>query len=127
MVPHGEEENLPKNLTFFEVSPDEKQVLVGGYDGEVSVLTLATGDVQEWQKAGDYNLMGAPVWRNAEEITYARRNPTADGKMPVRKAEIVLRKAIPGKGDQEKVLSRDWSSEMLESIYSGSDRNSKGP
>jgi hypothetical protein len=127
MVPHGEEENLPKNLTFFEVSPDQKQVLVGGYDGEVSVLTLATGDVQEWQKAGDYNLMGAPVWRNAEEITYARRNPTAEGKMPARKAEIVLRKAIPGKGDQEKVLSRDWSSEMLESIYSGADRNSKGP
>jgi hypothetical protein len=122
MVPRGTEENLPKNLTFFEVSPDEKQVLVGGYDGEVSVLTLATGDVQEWQKAGDYNLMGAPVWRNSEEITYARRNPTMDGKKPPRKAEIVLRKAVPGKGDQEKVLSRDWSNDMLESVFSGSDK-----
>ena len=122
MVPRGGEENLPKSLTFFEVSPDEKQVLVGGRSGEVSVLTLATGDVQEWQKAGDYNLMGAPVWRNAEEITYARRNPTVEGKMPARKAEIVLRKAVPGKGDQEKVLSRDWSNDMLESVFSGSDK-----
>ena len=122
MVPRGGEENLPKSLTFFEVSPDEKQVLVGGRSGEVSVLTLATGDVQEWQKAGDYNLMGAPVWRNAEEITYARRNPTVEGKKPLRKAEIVLRKAVPGKGDQEKVLSRDWSNDMLESVFSGSDK-----
>ena len=122
MVPRGKEENLPKNLTFFEVSPDEKQVLVGGYDGEVSMLTLATGDVGTWQKAGEYNLMGAPVWRNAEEITYARRNPTVDGKVPSRKAEIVLRSVVPGKGDQEKVLSRDWSNETLESVFSGSDK-----
>ena len=122
MVPRGKEENLPKNLTFFEVSPDEKQVLVGGYDGEVSMLTLATGDVGTWQKAGEYNLMGAPVWRNAEEITYARRNPTVDGKEPSRKAEIVLRSVVPGKGDQEKVLSQNWSNDMLESVFSGSDK-----
>jgi len=122
MIPRGEQENMPKNLTFFEVSPDERQVLVGGYEGEVSVLTLATGDVQKVQKAGEYNLMGAPVWRNTEEITYARRNPIADGKKPSRKAEIVLRKVVLGKGDQEKVLSQGWSNEMLESVYSGSDR-----
>jgi hypothetical protein len=86
------------------------------------MLTLATGDVGTWQKAGEYNLMGAPVWRNAEEITYARRNPTVDGKEPSRKAEIVLRSVVPGKGDQEKVLSRDWSNDMLESVFSGSDK-----
>lgn len=127
MVPRGEEEKLPKNLTFFEVSPDEKQVLVGGVDGEVSVLTLATGDVEALQKTGEYSLWGAPVWRNAEEITYARRNPTEEGKMPARKAEIVLRKVVLGKGGQEKVLSRDWSNEMLESVYSGTERHPKGP
>ncbi len=122
MIPRGEQENMPKNLTFFEVSPDERQVLVGGYEGEVSMLTLATGDVGTWQKAGEYNLMGAPVWRNAEEITYARRNPTVDGKEPSRKAEIVLRSVVPGKGDQEKVLSQNWSNDMLESVFSGSDK-----
>ena len=122
MIPRGEVENLPKGLTFFEVSPDDQRVLVGGVDGEVSVLTLATGEVQEWQKAGDYNLMGAPVWRNAEEITFARRNPLLDGKRPDRWAEIVRRRATPGPGDQEVVLSKDWSKEMLESVYSPSDR-----
>jgi hypothetical protein len=122
MTRRGEEENMPKNLTFFEVSPDEKQVLIGGYEGEVSVLTLVTGDVEKLQKAGEYNLMGAPVWRKADEITYARRNPTVEGKNPSRKAEIVLRKVVLQKGDQEKVLSQGWSDEMLESVFSGSDK-----
>jgi len=122
MIPRGEADNLPKGLTFFEVSPDDRRVLVGGVDGEVSVLTLATGEVQEWQKAGDYNLMGAPVWRNAEEIAYARRNPLVDGRRPDRWAEIVRRRATPGPGDGEVVLSRDWSKEMLESVYGPSDR-----
>ncbi len=122
LLPRGEEEKMPKNLTFFEVSPDERRVLVGGFGGEVSVLTLATGDVEQLQKAGDYNLMGAPVWRNAGEITFARRNPAADGKPPARKAEIVLRKVVLNKGDQEKVLSQGWPDAMLESVFSGSDK-----
>jgi dipeptidyl aminopeptidase/acylaminoacyl peptidase len=122
LVPRGEEANLPKNLTFFEPSPDEKQILVGGFEGEVSVLTLATGDVAVWQKTGDYGLRAAPVWRSSDEITYARRNPAENGKPPVRKAEIVLRKSGSGKGDQETVLSKGWSDEMLASVFSPSDQ-----
>ena len=117
MIPRNNEEHMPKVLTFFEVSPDEKQVLVGGYEGEVSVLTLATGEVQQIQESGEYNLMAAPVWRKDGEITYAKRNPTADGKRPDRKAEIVLRK-----GDQEQVLSQGWSSDMLEQVFPSSDK-----
>ena len=126
-IPRSEEEKTPKNLTFFEVSPDEKQVLVGGFDGEVSVIALATGNVEELQQAGEYCLMGAPVWRNAEEITYARRNPAVEGKNPSRKGEIVLRKVVLQKGDREKVLSQNWSTEMLESVYGGSEKHPKGP
>ena len=117
MVPRNNEEHLPKVLAFFEVSPDEKQVLVGGYEGEVSVLTLSTGEVQQVQESGEYSLMAAPVWRKDGEITYAKRNPMADGKRPDRKAEIVLRK-----GDQEKVLSQGWSDDMLEQVFPGSDK-----
>jgi hypothetical protein len=127
MIPRSEAEKMPKNLTFFEVGPDEKQVLVGGFDGEVSVLTLASGDVDEVQQAGEYSLMGAPVWRNAEEITYARRNPAVEGKNPSRKGEIVLRKVVLQKGDREKVLSQDWSKEMLESVYGSSENHPQGP
>jgi hypothetical protein len=122
MIPRGEEENMPKNLTFFELSPDERRVLVGGYEGEVGVLTIASGEVGRLQKAGDYNLMAAPVWRNNDEITYARRNPAENGKQPARKAEIVLQKISPAKGDHETVLSKDWSADLLESVFSGSDK-----
>ena len=117
MIPRNNEEHLPKVLAFFEVSPDEKQVLVGGYEGEVSVLTLSTGEVQQVQESGEYNLLAAPVWRKDGEITYAKRNPTTDGKRPDRKAEIVLRK-----GDNVKVLSQSWSSDMLEEVFPGSDK-----
>lgn len=122
IIPRGEEEDLPKNLSFFEVSPDEKQVLIGGYEGEVSVLTLVTGDVERLQRAGEYNLMAAPVWRQAGEITFARRNPAADGKEPARKAEIVRRKVVLKKGDKETVLSQGWSDKMLEDVFSGSSK-----
>jgi hypothetical protein len=122
VIPRGEEANMPKNLTFFELSPDEQRVLVGGYEGDVSVLTIATGDVSKLQDPGDYNLMAAPVWRNKNEITYARRNPTAEGKPPARKAEVVLRKIVSEKGAEDKVLSGDWSLDTLESVFSPSDK-----
>jgi hypothetical protein len=122
MIPGGELDKMPKGLAFFEVSPDERQLLFGGVDGEVCVLTLATGDVQVFQDAGKYGLLGAPVWRNAGGITYARRNPSVDGKIPSRRAEIVLRSTIQGSGNQEKVMSQAWSTEMLESVYSPTDK-----
>jgi len=121
VIPRGEEENMPKNLTFFEPSPDEQRVLVGGVDGDVSILTIATGEVARWQKAGDYNLMAAPVWRNNEEFTYARRNPTAGGKPPARKAEVVLRRITSQNSGEETVLSKDWPVDTLESVFSPSD------
>jgi len=117
MIPRNNEEHLPKVLAFFEVSPDEKQVLVGGYEGEVSVLTLSTGEVQQVQESGEYSLMAAPVWRKDGEITYAKRNPMTDGKKPDRGAEVVLRK-----GDEVKVLSQSWSDDMLEQVFPHSDK-----
>lgn len=116
-IPRDHEKHMPKVLSFFEPSPDERQVLVGGYSGEISVLTLATGEVDEVQKEGEQNLMMAPVWRPSGEITYAKRNPSAaDGKNPDRKAEIVLRQ-----GAKEKILSQSWSDQMLEAVFPGSD------
>jgi len=57
------------------------------------------------QKAGDYNLMGHRSGGTP------RRSPMPGaiqrgGKKPARQAEIVLRKVILQKGDQEKVLSQ---------------------
>ena len=117
MVPRDGEENLPKNLTFFEVSPDEKQVLVGTFKGHVCLLTLATGEVQEIQAGVKDNLQGAPVWRKSGEFTYTRRTVTKDGGKPVREAEVILRS-----GKTEKVLSQSWPDAMVNELFSSEER-----
>ncbi|MBX3735711.1 MAG: hypothetical protein KF715_03395 [Candidatus Didemnitutus sp.] len=110
LVPRKHEANLPQSLAFFEVSPDEKQVLFGDFHGAVAVLTLASGDVAQVQEAGKDNLQGQPVWRGAGEFSYTRR--VAD-RAAVRKAEIVLRAA-----DKDRVLSASWPDEMVNRLFS---------
>lgn len=69
MIPRKHQENMPKALTFFEVSPDERQVLFGDFNGNVSQLTLATGNVRQIQGGTEDRLQGAPVWRTNGEFT----------------------------------------------------------
>ena len=110
LVPRSKEPDLPPMLAFYEVSPDEKQVLFGSMNGQVTVLTLATGDVKELQPGvKDKFLQGAPVWRSDGAITLVRRMPDKDGKPPARKNEYVLRQ-----GEQETVLSTGWPDELLD-------------
>ena len=98
------QEELPGELSFFEVSPDERQVLFGTLEGDVHVLTLATGRVQEVQSAGTKEMQGAPAWREAGQFTYVKRLSGKNG----RPAEVVL-----WNGEQEVVLSEEWSSEFI--------------
>jgi len=121
LVPRGEARQLPKNLTFFTPDPAETRLLIGGLDGEVCVLTLASGEVEQVQKAGDYGLMAAPAWRNAEEFTYARRNPSPDGKAPARPAEVV-RHRLGAAAPAEVELSRGWTTEFLTGVFSKSEK-----
>ena len=113
LIPRNRQDALPKGLSFFEVSPDERQVLRGDFNGNVCLVTLATGDVQRIQDGTKDGLQGAPVWRVAGEFTYTRRTPVKDGTKPSRAAEIVLRR-----GDQEKVLSQTWSAEIVNTLLS---------
>ncbi len=100
------EEELPRHLSFFEVSPDERQVLFGTLEGDVHVLTLATGQVKKVQSATTKTeeMQGAPVWRRAGQFTYVKRLSTENG----RPAEVVL-----WNDGQEIVLSEDWPSEFI--------------
>lgn len=110
LVPRKREANLPKSLAFFEVSPDEKQVLFGDFNGAVAVLTLASGEVEEVQDAAKDNLQGQPVWRAAGEFSYTRR--VAD-RAAVRKAEIVLRT-----GGKDRVISAGWPDDFVNRLFS---------
>ncbi|MBI2496821.1 MAG: hypothetical protein HYV75_02450 [Opitutae bacterium] len=117
LIPRKQEEDLPQTLAFFEVSPDEKQVLFGAFDGSVSLLTLATGEVEQVQEGvSKQNLQGQPVWRKDGEFSYTSRVVQKDGPAPVRKAEVVLRS-----GGKVKTLSADWPDQMVNHLVS--DRN----
>jgi hypothetical protein len=111
MIPRKAENDLPENLAYFEVSPDEKQVLFGGDKMVVCLLTLSNGQVNVVQPAGKDDMQGLPVWRKAGEFTYMKRiEPTGSNAAP-RKVEVVLRH-----GDQETVLSKTWTDDILEHL-----------
>lgn len=113
LIPRKRMDDLPQLLGFFEVSPNEKQILFGGIDSSVSLLTIATGEVAKIQGGDkDSNLRCAPTWRADDEFFYAKRLSEKDGKKPARPVEAVLRN-----GDKEKVLSTAWSDEMMHRLF----------
>ncbi|MBI5381086.1 MAG: hypothetical protein HZA31_04230 [Opitutae bacterium] len=119
MIPRKREENLPQSLAFYEPSPDERQVLLGWFDGTVALLTLATGEVDEVQKGvKDDGLQGQPVWRTNGEFSYTRRSKAPDGQKPVRDAEVVLRRA----DKSETVLSTSWPDELVRHLVGGKNK-----
>jgi hypothetical protein len=112
LVPRKQEQNLPQTLAFFEVSPDEKQVLFGGVEDEVAVLTLATGEVERVQdKTDKQSLQGQPVWRKDGEFSYTRRTAKKDGPTPTRKAEVMLRS-----GGKDRLLSGSWPDQLVNQL-----------
>lgn len=111
LIPRKSEDKLPQTLAYFEVSPDEQQVLFGGTKGEVCLLTLATGDVSVVQGADQKVYQGLPVWRKAGEYSYVKRSKANNGAEPARPVEIVLQS-----GDEESVLSSSWADDVLAGI-----------
>ncbi len=111
LIPHKREADLPTQLAFFEVSPDEHQVLFGSTKGEVCLLTLATGEVEQIQSAERDSPPCAPVWRMAGELTYVKRAAGKDGPAGAHRAAIVQRK-----GKEEVVLSRAWPEDVVKGV-----------
>ena len=105
VVPKRQAAQLPQNLSQFEVSPDERQVVMGGTEGEVVVLTLGSGDVEIVQTAGAPKVRQIPGWRRAGEPWFVRREPAGAGagERAGRRGEVVVQK-----DGQITVLSRDW-------------------
>lgn len=109
LIPADRLTRLPKALSAFEVSPDETQVLIGSDNGEVWLVTLATGTVElvsakieSAKDKGEGENFPAPVWRAAGEFTYLRQRSGSPA------SELVLRR------DQaDTVLSRNWDAALL--------------
>jgi hypothetical protein len=110
VLPLGAVQNLGDATQFFELSQDARYLSIPFSDGRVSILTIATGDAQivqpvgEPDKQGNVRLAMIPLWRNADELTFAR--PMPDGIHH----EVVLY-AVNEK--TATVLSSDWPTDVL--------------
>jgi len=115
LVPTHELARLPKALSAFEVSPDDRQVLFGSENGEVWRLTLATGQVEAIAPAiesdkdrGEGENFPAPVWRAAGEPTFLRKVPIGSHPAGASPFQLVLRR-----GETESILSQTWDAALL--------------
>ena len=69
LIPRSQRHRLPESLGFFEVSPDETEILFATTAGGVFHLTLATGKVQVIQTPSAAEMKVATVWRAPGEYS----------------------------------------------------------
>lgn len=113
LVPRESEAALGEFVHLFEVSPDEKHICVPFGSGQISVLTLATGDV--WQipdkPIENDQLRSAPCWRGENELCFA--TPPAEGD-ETKRAQIVLCKLDFEKRQASmREISQEWDEAKL--------------
>ena len=108
LVPRSAEREVGDGMDYFELSPDETKVAVPGSKGEVTVLTLASGELTRAQPREDLDgkLLMLPTWRSDTELCFLVPAKGRTGKD--RRAEIVL--FSEGK---TRSLSADWPEELL--------------
>ncbi len=105
LIPPGVRPELPENLNFFEVSPDEKQISVAGDKGVVAVFTIASGQAETIQPPIMKDLAGIPNWRAPNELCFFRQ-PTETNRV-----EIAL-----WKSGGTRILSKDWPEEVRKGL-----------
>lgn len=103
LLPGPAGQALPDRADFFELSPDEKRVVIPGSKGRVSIADLESGAViPVVEKDGTADIVTLPVWRKKDELCLAVPPGSAAGSP--NRAEIVLYV-----GGQYKILSKNWS------------------
>jgi hypothetical protein len=104
LIPRADLENLPQGLGFFEISPDDKKVLMAGGKGAVVILTLADGIMTTIQAAGGDDVPAFPCWRGNDEICYFSPSPANSAG---RAWEVTL-----WKDGTNRVISAGWPVEL---------------
>jgi len=96
---------LDRSLALFEVSPDERRVLIPGPKGVCQMYEFATSESRRLMKPDgpEGELRCLPSWRGEVEPCFVR--PCGDGTY-----EAVL----IGSGGKIRILSRDWPEAMKE-------------
>ncbi len=103
LIPRGFTNEMPEDLSYYTVSPDESRLACLAESGHVHLFDLATGEVEVIQDIDFDDNYSLPAWRTANEITVTTANP--DGLPGTHEREIVHIKLDK---DDRKVLSADW-------------------
>ena len=107
LVPRQAAALLPDVVGLFEMSPDEQRICVPGGNGDIAVLTVATGEVQTYLSADKANgLVTQPCWRSDTELCFAVHS---SGAGDFARSDIVLCK-VDGRGEssERRVISGNW-------------------
>jgi hypothetical protein len=116
VVPAQAEEKLADTVYHFEPSPDGARVAVVGTGGQVTVLTLASGDVAELApKVGTARGPMVATWRNNDQLCYATGNKEGAEQRP---AEVYLW----GPDGATKQISGDWPNDVVQALQSSDKR-----
>jgi hypothetical protein len=93
------DEEISDTMGFFEVSPDDKRIVLPGDKGEIVMYDLGTGKVTQVSTAKDFEekVRMVPVWRSNRELCFV-----VPGDEP-RRMEVVLWH----KGTT-RMISKDW-------------------
>lgn len=109
ILPGSADQNLPDLAGFFEVSPDGRNVAVPGSKGEVSIVTLASGELTPIIGKGSADLRTIPVWRNSQQLCLVA--PAGSRYTSSRRSEVIL-----WSENQTTILSQHWPDSVLKNI-----------
>lgn len=124
LVPRQAAASLPSAVNLFELSPDEQHICVPGADGQIAVLTVATGEIQTLLPGSDAeDLATQPSWRSDTELCFALRG-SATGDHA--RSEIVLCKIEPSSGEaQRRMISQAWPEAVVRGFLQKAPSTSK--
>ena len=111
LVPRGKIESLPESLGWFEVSPDQKRIAVGGEKCSVSLFTIASGNVSTVQPTTDMDTKCLPVWRTPDELCYSLVSSYKTPTNTEHQAQLVL-----WRNGETNVLSTNWPAEVRKEL-----------
>lgn len=112
LIPRQAAASFPDAVGMFEVSPDEQRICVPGGNGEIAVLTIATGDVQTYLSSDTADGVKTwPCWRSDTELCFAVHG---HGGGNAARSEIVLCKVNDqGESSERKIISKDWPENIV--------------
>jgi len=102
-------DEVPEGVSAFELSPDGLHVCIPGGDGEVAVVTIATGSIWELlPESAPGRLWTVPAWRTPDSLAFVARA----GEAAERTELMLVHLDFAERAVEPVVLSADWNEDV---------------